>query len=104
LDRDLTDAQIPIVHLKALDRTPAGSLKAALCKNGQEPQVEGALDASPSSTHHLLINLRAASPPNPVREIVEKALRALPGLSGYRLTCFSPSPPKPEKRHVPAGI
>jgi hypothetical protein len=99
LDRDLTAAQIPIVHLKALDRTPFGSLKAALCKNRQEPQVEGALDASPAENHHLLLNLRAASPPDPVRAIVEKALHTLPGLSNLRLHCFSPSPPKPEKRY-----
>jgi hypothetical protein len=104
LDRDLTAAKIPIVHLKALDRTPAGSLKAALCQNGQEPQVEGALDASPSTTHHLLLNLRAAANPDPVRAIVEKALQVLPGLSNLGLNCFSPSPPKPEKRHVPASI
>jgi hypothetical protein len=99
LDRDLTAGEIPIVHLKALDRTPAGSLKAALCANGQEPQVEGALDASPSTAHHLLINLRAVANPDPVRAIVEKLLKSLPGLSGYRLACFSPSPPRPEKRH-----
>jgi hypothetical protein len=99
MDRELTAAEIPIVHLKAFDRTPAGSLKAALCANGQEPQVEGDLDASPSTTHHLVLNLRVASAPDPVRTIVEKALQTLPGLSDYRLTCFSPSAPKPEKRH-----
>jgi hypothetical protein len=99
LDRELTAAKIPIVHLKALDRTPAGSLKAALCSNGEEPQVEGALDASPVESHHLLINLRAASAPDPVRAIVERALKNLPGLASMRLNCFSPSPPKPEKRY-----
>jgi hypothetical protein len=104
LDRDLTAAEIPIVHLKALDRTPAGSLKAALCKNGQEPHVEGALDASPAVNHHLLLNLRAASSPGPVRAIVERAMKTLPGLSGLRLNCFSPSPPKPEKRYAPPRI
>jgi hypothetical protein len=104
LVRDLTAARIPIVHLKALDRTPAGSLKAALCSNGQEPQVEGALDASPVENHHLLLNLRAAAKPDPVRKIVEKALRTLPGLSAVSLNCFSPSPPKPEKRQPPVRI
>jgi CobW/HypB/UreG, nucleotide-binding domain len=104
LDHELTAARIPIVHLKALDRTPTGSLKAAVCSNGQEPVVEGALDASPSTTHHILLNLRAASAPEPVRAIVEKALKNLPGLAALRLNCFSPSPPKPEKRHLPPSM
>ena len=104
LDRDLTAAEIPIVHLKVFDRTPSGSLKAALCANGQEPQVEGALAASPAESHRLLLNLRAASAPDPVRAIVEKALKPFPGLSRLRLTCFSPAAPKPEKRHRPASI
>jgi len=102
LDRGLTEAKIRIVHLKALDRTPSGSLQAALCKNGQEPQIEGALDGSPSTTHHLLLNLRAASSPDPVRAIVEGALQNLAGLSNLQLTCFSPSAPKPERRFAKA--
>jgi hypothetical protein len=99
LDRMLTDARIPIVHLKALDRIPEGSLKAALCANGEEPSVEGALDASPTRGHHLLINLRANSAPDPVRAIVERAIETLPGrVSALRLNCFSPAAPKPERR------
>lgn len=99
LDRELTRANIPIVHLKILDRTPAGSLKAALCANGEEPSVEGALDASPAVDHRLLINLRAAGRPEPVRAIVESALASLPGHnSEHRIQCFSPAAPKPEHR------
>jgi hypothetical protein len=99
LDRELTAANISIVHLKALDQTPEGSLKAALCANGEEPSVEGALDASPGASHHLLLNLRAVSPPDPVRAIVQGALENLPGrLSELRLNCFSPVAPKPEHR------
>ncbi len=98
LDRELTAAGIPIVHLKALDQTPAGSLKAAQCANGEEPTIEGALDASPAATHHLLLNLRAAFAPDPVRAIVQQAMENLPGLSALRLNCFSPAAPKPERR------
>jgi hypothetical protein len=100
LDRDLSQAGIPIVHLKAFDRTPAGSLKAALCRNGEEPAVEGSLDASPAARHHLLLNLRAAAAPGAVRAIVEPALESLPGLSNLRLNSFSPAAPKPEHRVV----
>jgi hypothetical protein len=99
LDHELTVAGIPIVHLKLLDRTLSGSLKAALCANGEEPAVEGALDASPAAAHHLRVNLRAAFAPDPVRAIVERALEKLPGqISAIRLNCFSPAAPKPERR------
>ncbi|HEX4810113.1 MAG TPA: GTP-binding protein [Bryobacteraceae bacterium] len=99
LDRALTKAKISIVHLKALDRTPTGLIKAALSSNGGEPLVEGALDASPDRSHDLLINLRASADPTPVREIVERALESLPGHKlDIRLNCFSPAAPKPERR------
>ncbi|MGA3205303.1 MAG: GTP-binding protein [Bryobacteraceae bacterium] len=99
LDQELTGAKIPIVHLKALDRTAAGSLKAAVCGNGEEPSVEGALDASPAVDHHLLVNLRAAAGHEAVRAIVERAFENLAGkVSQLRVQCFSPAAPKPERR------
>ncbi len=104
LDRELTQAGIPIVHLKALDHAESGSLKAALCGNGEEPSVEGALDASPACTHRLLLNLRASGKPESVRAIVERAFENLPGrVSELRLHCFSPAAPKPERRMTKAG-
>jgi hypothetical protein len=105
LDRELTEAGIPIVHLKALDHAASGSLKAALCGNGEEPSVEGALDASPACRHRLLLNLRASGRPESVRAIVARAVESLPGrLSELRLHCFSPAAPKPERRVTKARL
>lgn len=99
LDGALTAAGIPIVHLKLLDSTAQGWLKAALCANGQEPRIEGNLDASPAKTHEVLVNLRAKGRPDLVRRQVEEQLRRLPGrTTALRLECFSPAPPKPERR------
>ncbi len=99
LDRELTRAGVGIVHLKATDDSSSGFLKAALCANGQEPAIEGALDASPTSRHDLLLNLRASAKPEPVREIVEREVGKLPGsLTGMRLSCFSPLAPNPQYR------
>lgn len=99
IDRELTAAGIVLVHLKVVDHAAAGFLKAAICAGGQEPYVEGALDASPCCEHRLLINLRAAGAPRPVQVIVESALGRLAGrVSGLRLDCFSPAAPKPERR------
>lgn len=99
LDADFTAADVSIVHLKAIMNSPSGFLKAAICANGQEPLVEGALDASPSSNHSLLLNLRAVGTADRVREIVEQNLRRMNGqLAALQINCFHPAPPKPERR------
>jgi len=99
LDEALTAAGIPLVHLKVFDRSPAGWLKAATCANGEEPNVEGHLDASPAIRHEVLVNLRAKATPARARAIVETQLKRLEGrIIDVRLSCFSPAPPKPERR------
>jgi hypothetical protein len=99
LDEALSAAGISLVHLKLLDKSPSGWLKAAMCANGEEPKVEGYLDASPSNRHELLLNLRAKGSPSQVRTIVEKQLVQLEGTTlDIRLDCFSPAAPKPERR------
>jgi hypothetical protein len=99
LDDEFTAANIRIVHMKAIDETAAGMLKAAVCGNRQEPSVEGALDASPVSRHELLLNLRAVGEPEPVRKIVKAAAGKIDAsVIWTRLDCFSPAAPKPERR------
>jgi hypothetical protein len=99
MDHALAAAAIPIVHLKVFLSSSSGWLKAALCANGEEPRVEGHLDASPAQRHELLVNLRAKGDPAEVREIVAGQLRQLHGNTlEVRIDCFSPAPPKPERR------
>ena len=100
LDAAFTSAKIQIVHMKAIDETEAGILKAAVSDNGQEPTVEGTLDASPVARHEFLLNLRALADPQPVRKIVEAAIAELAGQSIWtRLDCFQPAAPVLE-RHI----
>jgi hypothetical protein len=98
IDAALTAEHIPIAHLKAVVTTPTGWLKAAICANGQEPMVEGNLDASPAGRLELLLNLRAVGKPAQVRAIVEHELRQLSGLIHCNMDCFSPAAPVPEQR------
>jgi hypothetical protein len=98
IDAALTAAHIPIAHLKAVVTTPAGWLKAAICANGEEPMVEGDLDASPAGRLELLLNLRAVGKPDQVRAIVEHQLHQLSGLTQCNIDCFSPAEPVPEQR------
>jgi len=105
LDVALTRAGISIVHLKVFDRSASGWLKAALCANGEEPRVEGNLDASAASLHELLVNLRAKGDPAQVREIIEAQLQQLEREAlDVRLDCFSPAAPKPERRVLRARL
>lgn len=99
VDRGLTGAGVSIVHLKMLDRTPQGWIKAAVSSNGEEPGVDGDLDASPSREHELLINLRASGDPEVVRPIVESALAHVPAMvRSERIACFRPGAPVPQFR------
>jgi CobW/HypB/UreG, nucleotide-binding domain len=104
LERELTRAGVRIVHLKAIGEAESGYVKAALSGCGEEPAVEGQLDASPGWEHDLVVNLRAAAEPERIAEIMARAAEALPGTrSGERMECFRPAPPKPEYRVTVAG-
>ena len=98
-DRALTDAGIQIVHLKAIAQAPTGYVKAALCANGQEPAVEGTLDASPATRQEITLNIRALADPESLREIVDRELQKLDGdFDACAMRCFRPSAPRPERR------
>lgn len=99
LDSDFTSSGILIVHLKAILRSPTGFVKAAICANGEEPAVEGDLDASPALKHALLLNLRALGEAEEVQKIVERNLRLMDArFNGIEINCFHPAPPNPERR------
>lgn len=99
LAQGLIAVDIPIVHLKLIDETPEGYVKAALCGNHREPEVEGVLDASPSDIHELLLNLRAAGDPAVLRRLVENTVSELPGTVDWQaMQCFRPDAPRPERR------
>ena len=86
------------MHLKIFDHAASGWLKAAICGNGQEPNVEGTLDASPAGRHELLVNLRAVGDSIRVQEVAKSLVKMLVGnVLELRLECFHPSPPRPER-------
>ena len=100
LDAELTRANAPIAHLKIFDRAPSGYIRAGICRNGDEPSVEGDLLASPARRHELVINLRARALPAVLDAAVARATSALPPkLRVLQQQCFQPSPPVPEYRY-----
>jgi hypothetical protein len=99
IDRASTEAGMQIVHLKAIVQAPTGYVKAAFCANGQEPMVEGALNASPAMRHEITLNIRALGEPQSLRAIVSRELEKLDGdVSECRMRCFRPAAPQPERR------
>ena len=85
-----------IVHLKAMAQCESGYVKAAVCRSGQEPEVEGMLDASPAAGHEVLINLRALGEPETIESHVRGAFAVLDAEVEWRLLqCFRPAPPVP---------
>jgi hypothetical protein len=99
LDATLTAKGFTIAHLKVIDESPEGWVKASIVRNGGEPFVQGILDAAPAGIHEILLNARAAGAPDDLRAAVESELAALPGaVKVHSMQCFSPSQPKPERR------
>jgi CobW/HypB/UreG, nucleotide-binding domain len=96
---DVLEPQIRIVHLKIFVQSDAGYLKASLTGNGRDPVVEGALDASPSEQHEILLNVRALQDPDSLLAIVKREFDVLPArIEWHRLECFRPAAPVPYYR------
>lgn len=99
IDRALTEVDVQIVHLKAIAQAPTGYVKVALCTNGQEPAVEGSLDASPAIRHEITLNIRALADPKSMKAIVDRDLKKLDGeVTECTLQCFRPAAPQPQRR------
>lgn len=99
IDAALSDANISIVHLKAIVSGEGGYVKAALCGNRVEPQVEGILDASPADQLELTLNLRCVGEAEAAKEIVERCLgRVDARIIDRKIQAFHPAAPNPERR------
>ncbi|HEY3990688.1 MAG TPA: GTP-binding protein [Acidobacteriaceae bacterium] len=99
IDRSLTNAAIHIVHLKAMAQAPTGYVKAGMCANGQEADVEGMLDASPSQRNEITLNIRALAEPEIMAALVQRELQQLDGeFIESTMRCFRPAAPQPERR------
>lgn len=94
----------PVVHMKAMVTAPTGCVKVAVAAPGEEPAVEGALNASPADRLQILLNLRCVGEPEMVRGIVERPLRRFGAqLTELEIDCFSPAAPVPELRILAAA-
>jgi CobW/HypB/UreG, nucleotide-binding domain len=99
LDAALTAIGARIVHVKVLDQTALGCVRVSQCGNGEEPTIDGRLDADPSCSHDLLVNARVVGDPEVIARVVGDALAAVPArVHVLRREAFRPAEPKPERR------
>jgi hypothetical protein len=99
LDAALTAVGARIVHVKVLDQTASGYVRVSQCANGEEPTIDGRLDADPSLAHDLLVNARVIGDPAVIAGVVGDALAAVPArVNVLRRDAFRPAQPKPERR------
>lgn len=97
IDRELTAAGAAIAHAKVFTQAATGWVKAGISENGQEPFVDGRLDASPALRHLIVLNVRAAAAP----ELLESVVAGAPFEGRLRVRskeAFRPAAPRPEHR------
>jgi Ni2+-binding GTPase involved in maturation of urease and hydrogenase len=99
LEASLRVAGLDIVHVKVLDQTPTGYVRASLVAAGEPPAVDGTLDASPAARHDLLLNARAIGDPARLSEVVASALdMGAVEVNVCAREAFRPAAPTPERR------
>jgi CobW/HypB/UreG, nucleotide-binding domain len=95
----LTSENVPIMHLKLLDRCATGYIEAAVCGNHSDPEVAGDLTASPALQHELAVNIRAKCEPERLSAVAAEAFEQVAGTIVFgRQESFQPGAPRPEHR------
>ena len=95
----LSRAGVQIAHLKILVKCDEGYVKVSICGNGEEPQPDGDLAASPAREHEIVINLRALGAPEQLLGIARQALGRIEGrITEHHAGAFRPAPPVPKHR------
>lgn len=97
IDRRLTESGAAIAHAKVFVQAATGWVKAGISENGQEPFVDGRLDASPALRHQIVLNIRAVAAP----ELLEQVVADAPFEGRIRVRskeAFRPAAPQPAQR------
>ena len=102
LDRRLGFQGAKIAQLKCAVTSGGVALKASLTAHGEEPDLEGDLQAPATRRVEVLVNLRALGRPEELLHAVRGAMDRLPGrMTILREQAFQPAPPRPERRIAP---
>jgi G3E family GTPase len=107
LERRLAEQGAAIAHVKLHMRTPGGALKASLTQSGNPISWDMREGAAPAGSARFILNARVHTDPGTLETIVRQTVAEVGARPALRseltfLECFSPLPPQPTYRLMPA--
>src|SRR5262249_27751513 len=107
MERRFAEQNAPIAHVKLHLRTPGGALKASLTQSGHPISWDMREGGSPADRAQFILNARVNTDPRTLEAIVRQSMAEVGARPPVRseltfLECFSPLPPQPTYRLMPA--
>jgi Ni2+-binding GTPase involved in maturation of urease and hydrogenase len=107
LERRFAEQGAAIAHVKLHMRTPGGALKASMTQSGSPISWDTREDRAPADSARFILNARVHADPRILEAIVRRTLAEADAQPALRseltfLECFSPLPPQPTYRLLPA--
>jgi G3E family GTPase len=107
LDRRFVAHGAEVAHVKLHMRTPSGALKASLTQAGQPISWDLRASDEQTSSARFILNARVSTNPQTLEAIVRQTIAESSAHPALRsdltfLECFSPLPPQPTYRLMPA--
>jgi hypothetical protein len=106
LGRAFAIAGMQVAHVKIHVTTPEGALKASLTQAGTPVSWDAQMADAPAGDVRFTINARVNGEPGPLARVVRDVVaRSIPRtrLEWSHFECFSPLPPVPTFRLMPAA-
>jgi Ni2+-binding GTPase involved in maturation of urease and hydrogenase len=107
LEQRFAEQGAEVAHVKLHMHTPTGALKASLTQAGQPISWDMRAGGEPANHARFILNARVNTDPRNLEAIVRQTIIAAGALPTLRseltfLECFSPLPPQPTYRLLPA--
>jgi len=107
LERRFAEQGAEVAHVKLHMHTPTGALKASLTQAGQPISWDLRAGGAPAHSARFILNARVNTDPHTLEAIVRQTIAAADTRPALRsdltfLECFSPLPPQPTYRLLPA--
>jgi Ni2+-binding GTPase involved in maturation of urease and hydrogenase len=107
LEQRFAEQGAEVAHVKLHLHTPSGALKASLTQTGQPISWDLRVGGEQASSARFILNARVNTDPRTLEAIVRQTIAAAGARPALRsdltfLECFSPLPPQPTYRLMPA--
>jgi Ni2+-binding GTPase involved in maturation of urease and hydrogenase len=107
LEQRFAEQGAEVAHVKLHMHTPTGAIKASLTQAGQPISWDLRMGSAPVNRARFILNARVNTDPRTLEAIVRQTIAAAGARPALRseltfLECFSPLPPQPTYRLLPA--